>query len=80
MIITDLAPILLNIRTSLLLNGVYDDDRVWIRELLWGEFGFAGVDAMIEELEGRWPGRKVDWVVGSDTFYDPKGKYGRRPV
>ncbi|RUS19746.1 hypothetical protein BC937DRAFT_87009 [Endogone sp. FLAS-F59071] len=74
LIVTDLAPILSNIRASFILNDVTPDDgHVWVRELLWGEFGPTGVDAVVEEIGEKWPGRKIDWILGSDTFYDPKG-------
>ncbi|CAG8691633.1 17345_t:CDS:2, partial [Cetraspora pellucida] len=54
--------------------------NIWIRGLNWGEFclGNQGKDKseegnllqLLRDIEQN--NRKLDWILGSDTFYDPK--------
>ncbi|CAG8795096.1 34448_t:CDS:2 [Gigaspora margarita] len=53
--------------------------NVWIRGLTWGEFCFGNQEKdknggnllqLLRDIEQN--DRKLDWILGSDTFYDPK--------
>ncbi|CAG8548183.1 10786_t:CDS:2 [Acaulospora colombiana] len=51
--------------------------NVWIRGLKWGEMFLQcdddheeGLLKLIRDIEQS--GKKLDWILGSDTFYDPK--------
>ncbi|CAG8449156.1 6254_t:CDS:2 [Ambispora gerdemannii] len=76
---SDVPQILENIKQAAELNGIeaaYENNndnlekRVWIRGLKWGEFDERGLFCLLDDLEKL--GRHVDWILGSDTFYDPK--------
>ncbi|CAG8555115.1 10345_t:CDS:2 [Paraglomus brasilianum] len=47
--------------------------RIWVRGLTWGEFANDKdcLSVLLDDIETLW-GRKIDWLLGSDTFYDPK--------
>ncbi|CAG8487180.1 2004_t:CDS:2 [Acaulospora morrowiae] len=59
-----------------------DDDKplrqnVWVRGLKWGEIFFQcdddreeGLLKLLRDIEQS--GKQLDWILGSDTFYDPK--------
>ncbi|CAG8759250.1 6929_t:CDS:2, partial [Dentiscutata erythropus] len=54
--------------------------NIWIRGLTWGEFCFGNQEKdnnekgnllqLLRDIDQN--GRKLDWILGSDTFYDPK--------
>jgi len=48
--------------------------RIWVRGLTWGEFANDKdcLPVLLDDIETLWS-RKIDWLLGSDTFYDPKG-------
>lgn len=73
-IVTDIAPILPNIRSSFSLNDRPEtESRLWIRELNWGKFGSQGIDDLVFQVDQQWH-CNIDWIIGSDTFYDPAGR------
>ncbi|KAF7721182.1 Methyltransferase-like protein 23 [Apophysomyces ossiformis] len=69
-ILSDTDAILPVIRSELQLNDLKEGKRLQVRELLWGEMGTPpAVDRLVQDVEAE--GRKIDYVLGSDTFYDP---------
>lgn len=69
-ILSDLPSILPLIRSCFILNDI-DQALYDIRELQWGDLEAAKqMIAMVEEQEGN---KKIDFILGSDTFYDPAG-------
>lgn len=73
-VVTDIAAILPNIRSSFSLNGRPEtESRLWIRELNWGKFGSQGIDDLVLQVDQQWH-CNIDWIIGSDTFYDPAGR------
>jgi hypothetical protein len=73
LIVTDIAPVLPNIMASCELNGTPQlESTLWVRELAWGKFGSHGVDNLLSDIDTLWH-EKIDWILGSDTFYDPAG-------
>lgn len=74
LILTDIPGILHVIRSCLLLNGVKEESNsTWIRGLLWGELeGDTGVKSLTASVEQEWRAN-IDYILGSDTFYDPAG-------
>ncbi|KAI8581647.1 hypothetical protein K450DRAFT_230516 [Umbelopsis ramanniana AG] len=71
LIVTDIAPILPNIIANCDLNGIPQlGSTLWVRELAWGTFGSHGIDSLLNDIDTQWH-EKIDWILGSDTFYDP---------
>jgi hypothetical protein len=74
---TDVPQILENIREAAKLNNL-TRNNVWIKGLMWGDFSdneqLEDGDGLFQLLNGiEQSNRKIDWILGSDTFYDPKG-------
>ncbi|KAI8374112.1 putative methyltransferase-domain-containing protein [Radiomyces spectabilis] len=71
LILTDLPSALPVIRSCLSCNNIEESDKLWVRPLLWGELGSEhGVDRLVEKVKAQWH-TSVDYILGSDTFYDP---------
>ncbi|KAH8554265.1 putative methyltransferase-domain-containing protein [Umbelopsis sp. PMI_123] len=71
LIVTDIAPILPNIKANFELNDIpQSESTLWIRELVWGKFGNHGIDNLLVDVDTQWH-NSIDWILGSDTFYDP---------
>ncbi|KAG9306800.1 hypothetical protein G9A89_005700 [Geosiphon pyriformis] len=73
----DVPQILENIREGARLNAINisedgdsNDQRLWIWGLMWGEFEMDGLLGLLNKIEDE--GLQIDWILGSDTFYDPK--------
>lgn len=81
----DVPRILNNIRDALSANGIaslYPEDpssHVMVRGLGWGDFSLAndrnqgGLLQLLNEVS-RIASGKIDFILGSDTFYNPPGK------
>ncbi|GAB5588102.1 hypothetical protein Unana1_03002 [Umbelopsis nana] len=66
-----MAYIIPNIQAAFKLNEMPESQhRLWIQDLLWGKFGAHGIDELAQQVDRQWH-RKIDWILGSDTFYDP---------
>lgn len=78
LILTDIPEILPVTRSCISLNGVKEEsESLWIRGLLWGELeGETGVKALTASVKQEW-NATIDYILGSDTFYDPAGKNAR---
>ncbi|KAG1503166.1 hypothetical protein G6F46_008773 [Rhizopus delemar] len=70
MIVTDIESILPVIHDCLRLNGI--QETVWVEALEWGQFGSPkSIDYLIRHtVQAEWD-TKIDYIIGSDTFYDP---------
>lgn len=78
MVVTDTRSVLSNIRRNFTLNGILDNGpRTCIRELQWGRFGEGGIDELLESAASQ-SFFEIKWILGSDTFYDPKGESVKR--
>jgi hypothetical protein len=72
-IVTDTKAVLPNIQRNFALNGIVENKpRTCIRELQWGKFGDGGIDELLETATKQ-SFYDIKWILGSDTFYDPKG-------
>lgn len=69
-ILSDLPSILPLIQSCFILNDI-DQALYDVRELQWGDLEAA--KQMIAAVEKREGNRKIDYILGSDTFYDPAG-------
>ncbi|CAG8446592.1 8213_t:CDS:2 [Funneliformis caledonium] len=65
----DAPQVLENMRDTVRLNNLKTRNNIWIRGLMWGDFG-DGLFQLLTDVDQS--NRKVDWILGSDTFYDPK--------
>ncbi|CAJ0640776.1 4945_t:CDS:2 [Entrophospora sp. SA101] len=69
------SPTIMREKTRLISHKA-NNNNVWIRDLIWGEF-CSGKDGgllnILNDLETC--NKKIDWILGSDTFYDPKDKW-----
>ncbi|CAG8488400.1 11063_t:CDS:2, partial [Scutellospora calospora] len=61
-------------------NDTFEGSNVWIRGLTWGEFYLGNKKneegnllQLLHDVEQN--DKTLDWIMGSDTFYDPKGIY-----
>ncbi|CAO3680990.1 unnamed protein product [Rhizopus stolonifer] len=70
MIVTDIENILPVIHDCLELNNVRE--LVHVSALDWGQFGTPNsIDYLIKHtVQAKWD-TKIDYIIGSDTFYDP---------
>ncbi|KAG1224060.1 hypothetical protein G6F35_004260 [Rhizopus arrhizus] len=70
MIVTDIESILPVIHDCLKLNDIQETVR--IEALEWGQFGSPkSIDCLIRNtVQAEWD-TKIDYIIGSDTFYDP---------
>ncbi|KAI7906333.1 uncharacterized protein BX663DRAFT_496061 [Cokeromyces recurvatus] len=73
LIISDMPNILPVIEGCLQLNCLKDDiGRIWVRALEWGKFNTdTSIDRLLQTVESKWPKTKIDFIFGSDTFYEP---------
>ncbi|ORE09654.1 hypothetical protein BCV72DRAFT_55278, partial [Rhizopus microsporus var. microsporus] len=71
MVVTDIESIVPAMQQCLELNQV--SDNVWIGALEWGQFGTPNsIDYLIQHtIQTEWDS-SIDYIIGSDTFYDPK--------
>lgn len=69
-ILSDLPSILPLIQSCFKLNDI-DQALYDICELQWGDLEAA--KRMIAMVEKQQKNRKIDYILGSDTFYDPAG-------
>ncbi|OAD75792.1 hypothetical protein PHYBLDRAFT_142783 [Phycomyces blakesleeanus NRRL 1555(-)] len=70
LILSDLPELLPVIQDCLALNKIKpSEDQLWVRPLVWGELGLNGIDQLTEEVSCSWD--TIDYILGSDTFYDP---------
>ncbi|CAB4489402.1 hypothetical protein RhiirA5_486377 [Rhizophagus irregularis] len=75
---SDVPQILENIREIAKLNNLLSRNNIWIKGLMWGDFSDndhqlesgGGLFQLLNDIEKS--NRKIDWILGSDTFYDPK--------
>lgn len=88
LVVTDIPSIIPVARACLKLNGIdtipinnkdtFESSTmppVWVRGLEWGDIESAnGVKQLLEDMDARWDHRKLDYILGSDTFYEPSGK------
>ncbi|KAI8340067.1 hypothetical protein BC941DRAFT_419294 [Chlamydoabsidia padenii] len=82
-VITDVPSIIPVARSCLKLNGIIttkkDDTTylsltlpLWVRGLEWGDIGSAnGIKQLLDDINTQWHHRNIDYIFGSDTFYDP---------
>ena len=75
---SDAPQILENIQEAAKLNNLQTRNNVWIRGLTWGDFsdksyleGNSELFKLLDDIEKS--NKKIDWILGSDTFYDSKG-------
>ncbi|KAG0177220.1 Methyltransferase-like protein 23 [Apophysomyces sp. BC1034] len=69
-ILSDVSTILPVIRSGLALNQLQESAKICVRELMWGEMETSrSVDRLVHDIEVQ--GRTIDYILGSDTFYDP---------
>ena len=76
-VLSDIPDILPVVRGCLELNGLHEStESIWVRGLLWGQVGCDnnGVDQLVNDIEDSWM-TPIDYILGSDTFYDPAGMY-----
>lgn len=74
LLLTDIPAILPVIKGCLDLNQIERDD-VWVRALEWGTFGTStSIDALMDELQSQQVASRIDYIIGSDTFYEPSRK------
>ncbi|KAI9304989.1 putative methyltransferase-domain-containing protein [Cunninghamella echinulata] len=74
LIITDEPSVIQVARSCFTLNNIsLPSSSIWIRSLVWGELGTGNsIDQLLEDLTKQWKNKKIDYILGSDTFYDPK--------
>lgn len=61
------------VRSCLTRNQLEENGSLWVRGLLWGELGTSeGIDQLASDVGSHW-GTRIDYILGSDTFYDPAG-------
>ncbi|KAI9485090.1 putative methyltransferase-domain-containing protein [Zychaea mexicana] len=72
LVLSDIPSILPVVRGCLPLNGLHESaEALWVRELLWGQLGCTNsVDQLVKDIEHNW-NTSIDYILGSDTFYDP---------
>ncbi|KAI8887175.1 hypothetical protein K501DRAFT_242897 [Backusella circina FSU 941] len=71
-IVSDTPSILPVSEACLALNGIKPNpERVWLKPLEWSQCNTENnIDSLISEIESNWNGN-IDYIIGSDTFYDP---------
>ncbi|CAJ0843204.1 7500_t:CDS:2 [Entrophospora sp. SA101] len=65
------SPTIMREKTRLISHKA-NNNNVWIRDLIWGGKD-GGLLNILNDLETC--NKKIDWILGSDTFYDPKDKW-----
>ncbi|KAI7853759.1 putative methyltransferase-domain-containing protein [Circinella umbellata] len=74
LVFSDIPDILPVVRGCLELNNLHESvESIWVRGLLWGRVGCDSnsVDQLVNDIEDSWK-TSIDYIIGSDTFYDPK--------
>ncbi|KAI9470640.1 MAG: putative methyltransferase-domain-containing protein [Benjaminiella poitrasii] len=52
------------------LNGC--TDKIRVQALEWGKFNEnTSIDRLIDDFKNDWPNTRIDFILGSDTFYEP---------
>jgi hypothetical protein len=88
LVVTDIPSIIPVARACFKLNGIDTTPTnakdaflsstmppIWIRGLEWGDIvSTSGLKQLLDDIDTRWDHRKLDYIFGSDTFYDPPGK------
>jgi hypothetical protein len=73
LILSDIPEILPVIHGCLQLNEINTD--VLVRAIEWGKFGSeTSIDILAKQVENDWH-TKIDYILGSDTFYEPSRKF-----
>ncbi|KAL7328458.1 hypothetical protein PS15p_206727 [Mucor circinelloides] len=68
LILSDIPEILPVVRNCIMLNDIHG---AWIQAIEWGQFGAENsVDTLIDRVEKE-RNTKIDYILGSDTFYEP---------
>ncbi|KAI9318204.1 hypothetical protein BX666DRAFT_2026612 [Dichotomocladium elegans] len=70
LVLTDTSDILATIRECLELNGIHQGAAAMVCELRWGDLD--SITHMLGKMSVTWPLARLDYILGSDTFYDPK--------
>ncbi|KAG2224063.1 hypothetical protein INT45_004944, partial [Circinella minor] len=73
LVFSDIPDILPVVRGCLELNDLRESvESIWVRGLLWGRVGCdsTSVDQLVNDIEDSWK-TSIDYIIGSDTFYDP---------
>lgn len=75
---TDIPEILPIVHTCLQRNQIHD---ALVQPLLWGQFGSdTSIDHLIQKVvESQWH-TKIDYIIGSDTFYEPARKFVKEKI
>jgi hypothetical protein len=57
------------------LNGIqHDTENVWLKPLEWSQFKTENsIEGLLAQVKSDWKG-EIDYIIGSDTFYEPSGK------
>ncbi|KAK4518408.1 uncharacterized protein ATC70_008625 [Mucor velutinosus] len=68
LILSDIPEILPVVRSCIRLNDIHG---TWIQAIKWGQFGSeCSIDALLDRVEKE-RNTKIDYILGSDTFYEP---------
>lgn len=75
LILSDIPEILPIIHRCLQLNQV--DKDTYVNAIEWGKLGNeTSIDYVTAKVENEWSTR-IDYILGSDTFYDPSRKFAK---
>ncbi|GAN01933.1 ik:tdsubc_1b12 [Mucor ambiguus] len=68
LILSDIPEILPVVRNCIQLNDI---QGTWIQAVKWGQFGSeSSIDTLLDRVEKERK-TKIDYILGSDTFYEP---------
>ncbi|OBZ82059.1 Methyltransferase-like protein 23 [Choanephora cucurbitarum] len=68
LILSDIPSILPVVKGCLEKNQL---NHIWVQALEWGSMGTdKSIDRLVEQIEITWD-TKLDYILGSDTFYEP---------
>lgn len=71
LIVSDIPEILPVIHACLERNHI---NYVWVSAIVWGQFGTeTSIDYLTRKVDADW-NTKIDYIIGSDTFYEPSRK------
>ncbi|KAL9554696.1 hypothetical protein MBANPS3_002690 [Mucor bainieri] len=68
LILSDIPEILPVVRNCIQLNDIH---TTWVQAITWGQFGSeSSIDTLLDRVKKERK-RKIDYILGSDTFYEP---------
>ncbi|CAO3649724.1 unnamed protein product [Cunninghamella blakesleeana] len=71
LIITDEPSVIHVAQSCLTLNHLSTSaSSLWVRSLDWGDIN--DIDSLLNDISHQWNNNKIDFILGSDTFYEPK--------